>query len=384
MQKLITLLLILICCNSCKEKVTQSTSSEAIANPSENIEEVHINYANGFTIEQRDGYKVITITNPWPGSDQVYLYALAPEGVSIEMAEQFDAVVRVPLENIVVTSTTHIPSLESLGVLDKLIGFPNLNYISSEAARKQIEKGSIRELGKNEELNTEVLIDINPSALITFAVEGENTTISKLQNTAIPVLYNGDWTETHPLGKAEWIKFFGVLLGKEKEANSLFKTIESDYNSAKEIAKKASNAPTVLSGAMFRDVWYLPQGNSWAAQLIQDANGNYLWADSEGTGSLSLSLETVLEKAQNVEYWMGPGQFTSYQEMTEANAVYTKFEAFQNQKVYSFTSKKGSTGGIIYYELAPNRPDLVLKDMIKILHPELLQEYQLQFFDPLQ
>jgi iron complex transport system substrate-binding protein len=97
-----------------------------------------------------------------------------------------------------------------------------------------------------------------------------------------------------------------------------------------------------------------------------------------------LSFETVLEKAQNADFWIGPGQFSSFEELEKANPNYSYFKAVQAKKVYSFSSKKGKTGGVIYYELASSRPDLVLKDLIKILHPELLPEYDLYFFEQLK
>ncbi|MEZ4779525.1 MAG: ABC transporter substrate-binding protein [Flavobacteriaceae bacterium] len=375
MLKNIFLILAITFLFSCKETI-EKPKEIAFAN-------TEVTYAEGFTIQNFETYKILTVKNPWPGSKETFSYALVEKGTTLPNTEKVTAVVEVPLETIVVTSTTHIPSLEMLEVENKLIGFPNLEYISSEKTRALIDAKKITELGKNEDINTEVLIDLAPEAVVTFAVEGHNKTVATIQKTGIPVLYNADWTETHPLGKAEWIKFFGVLFGKEKEADSIFSTIEKEYNEAKSLAYKATTSPTVLSGAMFKDVWYLPQGDSWAAQFIADANGAYLWKDSDGTGSLSLNLETVLEKAQNADYWIGPSQFTGYQQMIDAHSVYQEFKAFKEKKIFSFTTKKGVTGGIIYYELAPNRPDLVLKDMIKILHPEVLPDYELFFFAPL-
>lgn len=374
MQKFLILPLVLFLFVACKE--IQKSPSIVSEKPSEQL----IKYAEGFNIEKKDGYTLITLSNPWPGADVSYTYALFTEGTDLPNEKTFDAKVQVPLENIVVTSTTHIPSLEMLDVEDALVGFPNLNYISSEVTRKKIEANEIVELGKNEDINTEVLIDLQPDVVVTFAVEGNNKTVATIQKTGIPVLYNADWTEIHPLGKAEWIKFFGVLFQKEEEANRIFSEIEQRYVAAKELASEATSKPTVLSGAMYKDVWYLPQGDSWAAQFIEDANGDYLWKESEGTGSLSLNLESVLEKGQHADYWIGPGQFTSISQMKEAHSVYEEFDAFAAKKVFSFTTKKGATGGVLYYELAPNRPDLVLQDIIKILHPDLLPEHQLHFF----
>ena len=378
MQKLYFYIIFFIFITSCKE--TQKPQSTNILAE----EEIQINYAKGLNIKNYEGYKIIKLTNPWPGAEASFTYALVEKGATIPASDSYDAVIEIPVSDIVVTSTTHIPSLEMLGVPEALVGFPNKDYISSEITRKRIDEGKIVELGKNEDINTEVLIDLAPDVVVGFAVDGNNSAFNIIQTTGIPVVYNSDWTETTPLGKAEWIKFFGALFDKQKEADSIFNTIELQYNAAKKIASEATSKPTVLSGAMYKDVWYLPQGNSWAAQFIKDAHGEYLWNDTEGTGSLSLNLESVLEKGKEAEFWVGPGQFTSLQQMNDTHDIYRQFDAFKNKKVFSFTSKKGATGGVLYYELAPNRPDLVLKDIIKILHPELLVDYQPYFFSHLE
>ncbi len=378
-QKVILALISILIISSCQNK---SDKRSVVSSPVG--EQSEIKYAKGFEINTFENYKVILINNAWPGTDKVFRYALVEEGASLPNSEDFDAVVEIPLKRIVVTSTTHIPSLEMINEIESLIGFPSLDFISSEKTRKLISEGKIRELGQNEDLNTEIVLDLSPDAIIGFAMDGNNPTFSTLQKAGIPVFYNADWTETTPLGKAEWIKFFGALFNKEKMADSIFRSIESEYMSAKQIASKAKKTPTVISGAMYRDVWYMPQGESWGAQFIADANGEYLWKDSKGTGSLSLNLESVLEKGHEAEIWIGPGQFTDMATLEEASMAYTKFNAFKTGEVYSYNLKKGETGGSIYFELASNRPDLVLKDLIKIIHPELLSEHELFFFHKLQ
>tara|TARA_B100000795_G_scaffold58665_1_gene39033 strand:+ start:6969 stop:8114 length:1146 start_codon:yes stop_codon:yes gene_type:complete len=344
----------------------------------------NIHYAKGFSISKVDNHQVLSIISPWPNAEKSFKYALVKKGATIKNPEVYDAVVTVPITKIVVTSTTHIPSLEALGVENTLIGFPNLRYISSKKTRKNIAKENIKELGRNEALNTEVLIELAPDIVVSFALDGNSKSLQTVKKTGIPVLINADWTETHPLGKAEWIKFFGVLYNKNELANRLFNTIETNYTQAKKLAQNTKAKPTVLSGAMFKDIWYMPQGDSWAARFIEDAHGDYLWKDSKGTGSIALNIESVLEKAQKAAFWMGPGQFTSKAQLLESNNVYGQFDAFKNNKVFAFTNKKGETGGVLYYELAPNRPDLVLKDIIKILHPTLLPEYQPYFFEAVE
>jgi iron complex transport system substrate-binding protein len=150
------------------------------------------------------------------------------------------------------------------------------------------------------------------------------------------------------------------------------------------LAKKAKVKPTIFAGALYEDHWFMPKGNSWGCYFINDASGSYLWKDTQGSGSLSLPFETVLQKAKFADIWIGPGQFTSLKEMAETNNHYTQFKAFQDKEVYSFSNKKGATGGVLYYELAPNRPDLVLKDLVKIFHPDLLPGYSLFFFEKLK
>jgi iron complex transport system substrate-binding protein len=376
MRKLYFIPIILLIHFSCKNDLKKTEVSTSLP--------TNISYAQGFEIENFDDHKVLKIYNPWPGADKIYTYLLKMNEYQIEGEDNYDGIIQIPIQNLVVTSTTHIPSLEMLGVEKLLVGFPNLNYISSEKTRQLIENDEIKELGKNEDINTEVLIDLSPDVVVTFAVEGGNKAVSTIQKTGIPVIYNSDWTENHPLGKAEWIKFFGALVNKEKEADSIFSEIENNYTIAKALAAQVMTKPTVLIGAMYKDIWYLPQGDSWAARFIQDANGEYLWKESKGTGSHSLNLETVLEKGKEAQYWIGPGQFTSFEQMNEMHSVYSEFEAFQQRKIYSFTTIKGATGGVLYYELAPNRPDIVLKDIIKILHPRLLPEHKLYFFSLLE
>lgn len=378
-KKTVIFAIFIITVFSCKnEKANDALNTENLLN------KIAVSYAEGFSITDYGNYRVIEVKNPWPESPQVFRYALVKDENDFISEETYDAVIQVPVNNLIVTSTTHIPSLEMLNEVDKLIGFPNLDYISSETTRERINNGQITEIGNNESINTETVINLQPDVLIGFAVNGGNKSFTTLERAGVKVVYNGDWTETSPLGKAEWIKFFGAFLDKLDEADKIFKNIENNYLEIKSLSSTSKNQPTVLSGAMWKDTWYLPQGNSWAATFIKDANGNYLWKDSDGTGSLALNVESVIEKAQNADFWIGPGQFSNYQQMMDGSKAYTHFGAFKNKKVYSFSSLKGETGGVIYYELAPNRPDLVLKDLVKILHPDLLPDHELFFFMALE
>ncbi|APG61371.1 ABC transporter substrate-binding protein [Christiangramia salexigens] len=345
---------------------------------------VDIENAEGFSIEKFDGYSLLKVNTPWPGAEEPYKYLLANAHAKIPENLNYDQRIEIPLKTIVVTSTTHIPALEALDEETSLIGFPGLHYISSEKTRELIKAGKISELGKNENLNTEVLLDLSPDAVIGFAINASNKSFESIQKTGIPVIFNGDWTEKTPLGKAEWIKFFGALFDKQEEANKIFNDIKAEYLKAKQIAGTSKSRPSVLSGSMFNDKWYMPYGNSWQARFIQDANANYLYSDTSGEGSLALSFESVLGKAEDAEFWISAGQFTSYDQLIKESEHYQRFRSVQNKNVYSVSLSKGETGGILFYELGPQRPDLILKDLISIFHPELLKQYEPVFYKQLQ
>ncbi len=340
-----------------------------------------IKYAKGFDIINEKGTKKLLIKSAYQNSKELFSYQILNKDKKGARKALIDQEILVPINRIVVTSTTHIPMIELLNEEASIVGFPNSNYISSEKTRHLIDKGNITEIGKESSLNTEILLDLHPELVVGFGVSSVDKTLTSIQKAGINVIYNGDWLEESPLGRAEWIKFFGVLFDKEKQADSIFKIIETDYLAVKKLALKSGEKATILSGAiMSKDIWNLPAGKSFEAQFLQDANLNYLWKDTKGKGSLSLSFESVFDKAATADFWISPGYFTSKKQLLESNNLYTKFKPFQNDQIYTSTTKKGITGGVIYYELAPTRPDLVLKDIVKITKPDLLPDYTLTFF----
>ncbi|WP_367276633.1 ABC transporter substrate-binding protein [uncultured Psychroserpens sp.] len=346
-----------------------------------------LSYAEGFSVSTNEAFSVLNINNPWPKSEKSYSYALIKKENAPKITlnkDEFDGIITIPIQKIVVTSTTHIPALELLGVEQSLVGFPGTDYISSDKTRQRIDNDNVRELGTNEGINTEVLLDLHPDVVVAFGVDGTNKGMEVIERSGISVIYNGDWVEKSPLAKAEWIKFFGLLYNKENVADSIFNQIEKDYLEAKKIASNATSKPSILCGAMYKDVWYLPNGTSPEAQFLDDANTNYLWSDTKASGSLALSFEAVFNKAKDAQLWLSPSYYTSYEDLAKANSHYTEFKAFQNKNIFTFSNTTGRTGGILYYEMGIARPDLVLKDMIKICHPELLTTYETTFFKPLQ
>ena len=370
--KLIILLLMLISCSTKNKTQTNSSQTNTL-----------IKYAKGFDIEEFNGYHKLTIRNIYKGSKEVSQYYLVKNNTNNFKINDADSIIQIPVKKVVATSTTHIPMIEALEEENSLVGFPNTNYVSSPNTRELIDNGAIKEVGMDANLNTEVIIDLNPDLIIGFSVNTNNKSLDALKRLGIDVIYNGAWLEETPLGRAEWIKFFGVLFDKKEMADSIFSKIEEDYIEIKKIAFENGTKSTIISGSMFKDVWNLPAGESFAAQILNDANTNYLWKDSKGTGSLQLNFENVLDKGQMADLWIDSGSYTSKKQLLNSNALYAEFKAFKTNNIYTFSKTKGPTGGTIFYELGALRPDLILKDIIKICHPELLTNEDFTFFDRL-
>ena len=318
--------------SSCKKENTITTSIKSINT---------VKHATGFSIENYNGFSILKVKNPWPNATKSYTYILKEKnGIIPDRLKKF-TLINVPVQTVIVTSTTHIPSLDMLDETNSLIGFPNLDYISNEKVRGLIESKKIKELGNNQSLNTELIIDLQPNVIIGYGIDNNNPILENLEKNGLKVVLNGDWNEKTPLGKAEWIKFFGAFYNKQKQANEIFSKIETEYLKTIKIAQQAKSKPTILAGDIFKGTWYLPKGESWGSLMLNDANANYLWKNTKGSGSLSLSFETVYEKANQADIWITSGQYSDLKSMIEDNNHYSQFKAFQTKQVYSFPLKKG-------------------------------------------
>ena len=369
------ILTLLILISSCINPEKGSTSNDLIKSTKTSIK-----YAKGFDIQSYDGYIKLIIKSPYPDAEQYQEFILISN-----KERDFDGKNRIyiPVQKVVATSTTHIPMIEILGETNSLIGFPNTDYISSKKTRSRVENNLIKDLGNEQDFNTEVLLSLQPDVMVAFSMGKSSKLYNNIEQNGIPVIYNGDWLEATPLGRAEWIKFFGVLYNKEKEADSIFNSIESQYLAAKEIALRAKTKPNIMSGVLYKDKWNLPAGESFTAELYKDANTSYIWSDSKGQGSLVLSFESVFEKAGQADYWIGSGYYTTLEELESANAHYKQFNSYKTGEIYSFSKRRSDNGGVEYFELGPLQPHIVLKDLIKVTHPELIRDYEPYFLQKL-
>ncbi|WP_187696492.1 ABC transporter substrate-binding protein [Xanthovirga aplysinae] len=345
---------------------------------------VDITYAETFKVTYHKTYKEVEVTRPWKNAESGFKYWLVPKGMSVPRHDSKITVIEIPVERVVALSTTHLPMFDQLQQSASIVGFPHTDYISSPAIRKLVDEGKVTDLGPDGALNTELLLSVQPDMVMAYGMGNQTDQLDVIKKTGIPVVVNADYMEDNPLGRAEWIKFTALFFNKEKQAQKVFERIRSSYDSLRVLSQTAKNKPKVFSGTVYGDIWYTPGGKSWGAQFLQDAGADYLWKETEGKGSLELSFEAVYDLAHKADYWVGVGAFKSLKEMEAQESRYQMFKAFENQQVYNYNAKEGEKGGNTYLELGYARPDIVLADLIKVFHPELLPDYQPYFYQRLK
>jgi iron complex transport system substrate-binding protein len=344
-----------------------------------------VDYAAGFSVEYFDNYKVVTVNRPWPGADRTFEYVLVQCGTPAPEGMGDTPVIEVPVSTIVPMSSTQLPHLEDLGLLDHIVGVNQLAFIYNPTVREMVESGQVVELTNAAmEVNVEVALDLNPGLIMDFSSGApEFDTFPALIDAGLSVVINGDWAEEDPLGRAEWIKFMAVFFNEEAKAGAVFDQIVSQYTEAAQLAQSAAERPTVFTSSPFQGTWYMPGGGSFGARLLSDAGADYVFADDQEVGSLPLDFETVFERAQDADVWINV-DFASLADMASADERFAEFAAFQNGQVYAFNRRVAEQGGNDYYESSAARPHLILLDLVKIFHPDLVPDHEFVYYRQLE
>lgn len=373
-MRLVYLLMIVLVLFSCKRKQVVEQPSPISGNTLTNIK-----YARGFSVTYLENGKLVEVTKPYPNAKSTLRYLLVEKGDAIPSHDPDTRVIMVPITRMVCTSTSHIPLLDYLNETNALIGFPTTDYISSEKMRARIDVGLVSELGVDKSMNVERLAVLKPELVMGYTISGDVGQFKKMEELNIHVVVNAEYLEEHPLGRAEWIKFMALFFNKEDLADSVFSEIEKSYQQTKDLVAGVTAQPTVMSGVVYGDTWFLPGGKNYAAQLLKDAGCTYLWEDNPSTGFLELSFESVYEKAHDADLWVGVASFMDLQSIENADKRYAQFNSFKKGDVFTYDARKGAKGGSEFLELGYLRPDLILKDLVKIAHPDLLPDHTLYF-----
>ena len=341
-----------------------------------------VDFAKGFTISYVPGGKVVTILSPFEQKTTATRYLLVPRGAARPKGYADAIVIETPLRTLVGLSSMHVALVDFLGAADVLVGLGNLKYASAPRVRQRIAAGKIIEAGQGKELNNEQLIAQHPDLVMATGWPGEGLTrYQTLQAAGVPVMINSEWVESTPLGRAEWVKVVAVLLNKEDLVNQKFGQVVRDYQRLAALGHRAAKKPSIVVGLPFKDVWHVPDADSYMAQFLRDAGTTYQWDKTKSPqGSLPLSFETVAPVALTADYWLHTGSASTKAEVLAQDARYAAFAPFKTGRLYNNNRRTNAQGSNDYWESGAVRPDLVLSDLIRILHPELLPTWQLYYY----
>lgn len=367
-----------------KSKITDNASVKSTGQNSIYKDRMEVRYSKSFEIEYLDSAKIIRVFTPDEKRTLIFRYLLLPEGKPVPAGYDNYQVIYTPVKTLISLSSIYLGFLEKLELLDKLIAVDTYNYVVSAKARELIKNKKIDIVGETVNLNIEKVFSLNPGLLLTY---GNGNPVQdghqKLIENGMKVASTTSHLENTPLARAEWIKFIAAFFDKEKKANEVFDTLELNYNHLKELAKSAKTKPTVFTDALFGGKWYKPGGNSFAARLILDAGGDYLWKENNSTGSLKLDFEQVYEKAYNADFWVNVHYWNKFSDIEKTDPRYTKFKAYQTKNVFNNNLVVNEFGGNDIWESGIINCDLVLADLIKIFHPELLPGHKFRYYKKL-
>ncbi len=345
-----------------------------------------VKYAKGFRIDYYDRYKIVSLLDRVGDKTDTLHYLLLPEGGTPPPDHPGLPVITIPVKSLVVLSSSHVGLAEFAGVADRITGLGSLKYIHSPVVRQRIKSGAVKEVGLDNSLNNELLVALHPGALLTMsnpdaAAAGQNTTLAE---AGVPLIPISEWLETTPLGRAEWVKLVAALVNREDIVNVKFDSVEQQYKKLAAIGAGAATHPSVIIGMPYKGSWFMPAGESYMVQLLNDAGATYHWKDSKGTGSLSLNFETVAPEALKADYWLNLGTVDSKADIAGRDIRFTQFAPFRTETIYNNTRRTNDIGANDYWESGTANPQLILADLIRIMHPDLLPKDSLYYYKQLK
>lgn len=352
-------------------------------NPSkEPTQKILLEYAKGFSIEKGADYQIVTMRNPWQGAEGVdYKYLIVDKSKKISEQLKNYNIIRTPIERVICLSTTHIAFIDLIEKTNTIVGISGQDYVNNDKVRKAISEKKVFDVGYDSNLNYELIVSLNPDLVITYGVGGQVSSYNqRLNDLGIKTIIIAEYLETDPLGKLEWIKLIASFFNEEKLANSYFEKVKKEYNQLVEFTKGVNTKPKVLFGLPWKDVWYVPGGKSFLAKMVEDAGGEYIWKENQMRESLPFDIESIFNIASDADVWLNTGTVNNKQDILKLDERFMDFTPFQKAKIYNNNLQINEFGGINYWESGLVQPQIVLKDMIKIIHPELLPDHELVYY----
>ena len=343
-----------------------------------------LKYAKIFNIINHKDYKTVYVFN-YPEKDTLarYVFALHQTQLPDSITNGY-SVIRVPIRNIVTLSSSYVGALEVLDLRDKLVGTSNLTYYWDEGIQKRIAEGKVAEVGMGMDANVEQIIALHPDMVMRNHFDKVNSD-GRLDKVGIQSILNNEWLESNLLARAEWLKVVGLLFCKSMRADSIYNEIEKKYYEASAIANTTTKKPTILFGQDFKGSWSIPSETSYVAAMLKDVNATYRGSKGPGT-SVPYSFEKVYEEHRDDDIWLSwkSGEFNTKADFIKDNERYASFKAFQTGNLFMNNKRTKPGGGNDFWESGVYRPDIVISDLVKIIHPELLPDYETVYWQQLK
>ncbi len=341
-------------------------------------------YARGFSIRTYGKSSMIDVHDPWQGARGVTYSLFVSHGGQAPPDGFSGTVVSAPVGDVICMSSSHAAFIDALGLTDKITGVSAAGYLVGENISRRRDAGNVVDIGYDHLINFELIASLRPSLVFIYGVGSENSVVTgKLDKLSIPYIYIGDYLENSPLGKAEWLVAFGEIFSQREKAGDIFRGIARRYDSVKTVALATTGRPKVMLNAPWKDKWFVPGDRSYMVELIRDAGGSYVCAGDDSERSRPISIETAWVATMKSDVWLCPNDASTISELLSVGSRFAPAPAITNGRVFNNNARSNAHGGSDFWESGTVKPDVVLRDMATILHPEAFHGNSLYYFKKL-
>lgn len=369
MKRLFLLFTVLAIAVACRDTAVRSMDDFA-------VEVYSPRYATGFDIRGAEGSEslLLTVRNPWQGAEGVEKRLFISRDGEPAPAGFDGRTLDGEAARVVCLSSSYVAMLDAIDCADRVVGVSGADYIYNDNIRSGCAEGRIGDVGYDADMNFELLVSLRPDIVLIYGVSGENSaTTGKLDELGIPYFYIDDYLEESPLGKSEWMVAVGEIVGRGDTARERFEGIAARYESMRNRIASAESlqCPSVMFNTPYGDTWYMPSSRSYAVRLVEDAGGKYVYEGNDGNSSQPIDVEQAYVLTDKADCWINVGAYATLEALRRGNPRFAEARAVRNGRVYAADKRSTPAGGSDYWESAVVNPDLVLRDLISILHPEI-------------
>ncbi len=340
-----------------------------------------VQYAEGFRLDTAAGIVRAEVINPWQGEEKSTMTCYITGDRKKGQGPSGTVHIQAPVQRVICTSTTHVAFLRALGRSGSIVGISGRDYVCDSTVRRRIEEGKIKDIGYDKNMNYELILQLRPDVVFLYGIGPEvKNTVDRLTSLGIPAVVVGDYLEQTPLGRAEWIRFFGAFFGDLQRPGRWIDSVAARYEAVAREKDSPGVKPLVMTSFPWNEIWYVPGGKSLTAAFIRDAGGRYVWEKTATRDALPMDIEKVYRKARNADIWINCGTATSRKAILSTDKRLALFRPFKTDRIYNNDARLSPHGGNDYWESGVIHPDIILEDLQQIFHPEKNKNRKLVYY----